>query len=445
MPSPGTHQWLYLHNGDYLQEVVNGARTATYLQNIGIDGISICSVLDMAGCPAYAYIPCEEDSSGSPLPTLYDCDASVEIEFDTPATDPAPWYDANYAPSADALGFYIEEWTGLDSGHISRPTSPSGRQGGGVSFGAAGSPGRVQKINILLLARTEEAMMYLFDWLDATLIGACSGCATDSLLYRRICFPTVPYPAQYQKIGEQRRVVLTEGLKWEANIEGRGDCQIRRASFTITAGDPCVYGTGNTVSGTTYDANLPYCIDNTVWDPGRSACRPSCSEVDVQCLQVRTVEPGNYQGGWMWAPVIRLDNDFDTHSLPARLIIREWMDGAHPQTDRCGLPLLAEIYIQPLPPWSRLTWDVIGRRVLYRDVSTGVDVESFAFIEANDPPIQRWFVSNCYSPLLITIEPADFCMEEDSGDLIWERGGLTFTDPHYPEIDVHVNQRYHCT
>lgn len=442
MPGP-FHQWLYFHNGDYLQEVVNGARTATYLQSVGLDGISICSVLDMAGCPAYGYIPCEEDSSGNPVPEFYDCDADTLIEFTTPSLDPAPWYTADVPVSEDALGFYIEEWTGLDSAHMSRPSSAVGRVGGSVTFGAAGSPGRVQKINILLLARSEEAMAYLFDWLDATLIGACNGCAADSLLYRRACpDPNGPDMIGAALVGEQRRVVLTEGLRWEADVEGRGTCQIRRASFTLTAGDPCVYGRGDEPSVTSDLSDVEDCVTNTTWDPGRSQCRPTCAEVDATCASTVLIDPPGGTG-WMWAPVIRLDNDSATPALPIRLVAYSPPSG-YDGDSWCGLPVLGEIYIQPLPAYSRLTWDVVGRRILYSDITTGVDVETYAYVEANDPPIQRWFTASCHTPILVVVEPADFCMEEDGGELTWERGGLTFTDPHYPDLDIHINQRHHC-
>jgi hypothetical protein len=447
VPGP-FHQWLYFHDADYLQEVVNGARTAAYLQNVGIDGIEICSVLDMAGCESYRYIPAEEDSEGNPLPEWYNCDTfGVNLEFDTPATDPAPWYNADYAHSAEALGFYIEEWTGLDSGHISRSSTQRGAAPGGVTFGPTSASGRVQKFNVLLLARTEQGMAYLFDWLDMVLTGSCKTCATDSLLFHRFCPDLDNSGWEWEGMAEQRHVALTEGLRWEADIEGRGQCFIRRASFTLTAGDPCIYGLGRITSNTEYfEPDYADCWADSYIDPDRLPCRPSCSEVINDCVYREVIDFGWNRGAAIVGPVIRLDNDFDTPSLPVRVVVRDagQLTGNPTAARTCGLPILGEIYLKPLPAYSRLVWDVPGRRILYRDVTTGDDVESYAYIDANDPPIPRWFSVACPAELLISVAPADFCMEVDGAELIWPRGGYTFTDPHYPTVDVSVNERWSC-
>ena len=77
--------------------------------------------------------------SGSPdneiVPFLSGDEWVAQI-YDTPAIDSAPWYNAAYPESADALGFYVEEWTGLDDRHVVRPSSNWGGAGGGEALGA---------------------------------------------------------------------------------------------------------------------------------------------------------------------------------------------------------------------------------------------------------------------------------------------------------------------
>lgn len=434
------HNWLYLVNGDNIVEVINGARTATYLQTIGIDGIEICSILDLAGCPTYQWAPYAVDSADATIVGAYDPCSWVALEFDDPALDPAPWYDENYPESADALGFMIEDWTGLDSSHLSRPATVRGGAGGGVVLSGLAAGGRVQKLNVILLARSEEAMMYLFDWLDSTLIGSCRACATDTLLFRRVCGDEVD-PAR--GVGEQRRVGLVEGLKWESDVAGQGRCYLRRASFTMTAGDPCIYSPEFDAEESldSYVADVPTCLADANLSALRVPCRPSCSELTVDCRTSITFEVSRV--GFA-APIVHLYNGFDTQSIPTRILV--YSDPFGVGTDApnpCGLPLLGEVYVAPLPPYSHMVWDVVGRRILYRDVSTGDFVESSAFIGANDPPIPRFFSVPCGAAHVV-MEPGDFCLVEDGLEYEWPKGDILFTDPHFPEMEITLGERLSC-
>ena len=59
----------------------------------------------------------------------------------TPGADSvAPWYSALYPESADAYGFWIEEWTGLDDAHIIRPVTTVGQGAGAVGSSAPSGP-----------------------------------------------------------------------------------------------------------------------------------------------------------------------------------------------------------------------------------------------------------------------------------------------------------------
>src|SRR6476620_10078307 len=61
----------------------------------------------------------------------------------------------------------------------------------------------------------------------------------------------------------------------------------------------------------------------------------------------------------------------------------------------CGMPKLGELYVSPRPPWSELVWDVPGRNVLYWDHTTGAYVNGWAFVDANDRPLPRFFSVPC--------------------------------------------------
>ena len=70
--------------------------------------------------------------------------------YATPALDGAPWYNANYPQSADAIGFFIEEWTGLDNRHVERKVAARHLR---WTARRAGATERVMKLNLIAFAR----------------------------------------------------------------------------------------------------------------------------------------------------------------------------------------------------------------------------------------------------------------------------------------------------
>lgn len=379
--------------------------------------------------------------SGSPdtmtvpeVPTISFCGEGVELAFDTPATDPAPWYNANYPESADALGFFITEWTGLGEGHVSRPSSNVGNYGGGVRLGRSSADGRVMKLNFILFARSEESMIYLFDWLGATLTGVCGGCADESILIRRTC-GSIANPRK--GLGEMRRVGVTTGLEWLADLVPRGSCFLRAASVTLTVGDPAIYLPDTNVPAAPDDqiADLPDCFDNVTINGTRIPCRPGCVELEDTCRTILSFEADPM--GAM-APIVTMINDHDEATIPMRVIVyADPLEIGH-SPNPCGLAILGEIYVRPLPPWSSMVWDVAGRTVLYRDVTTGVLTETYAYLDENDPPIPRDFTLGC-GHFHLVLEPGSLCGEWTLGQFTWN--GIEFDDPHYPEVSLRLQER----
>ena len=116
-------------------------------------------------------------------------------------------------------------------------------------------------------------------------------------------------------------------------------------------------------------------------------------------------------------PIVEWYNDNPEHSIPFRAIIYADPFEIGVTPNPCGLEIVAEIYVRPLPPYAMLRWDVVGREVLYRDVTTGVFRPGYAFITPNDPPHKRFAALACGQAHLV-VEPASFCGELDGGSLV---------------------------
>lgn len=424
---PGAYEGvLYVQGDTGVYELINQARTAAYLSHpdLALEEISLCDLLDFGGCETYAYeLDCETDSWWP-------------IQFDTPTTDPAPWYNANYPHSADALGFYIEAWTGLDDGHVSRGSTPIG--GGGTLAGPLSAEGRIMKLNVSIFGRSNEATEYLFRWLAATLSGVCSTCSTSSIMIRRYCgIPEDPWDG----VAQLRRVGLKEGLKWEAELVERGACYFRRASFTLEAGDPCMYlpDSDREVHVDDQDANLAACLDTLTLDPEREFCRPACSELSNDCRTIRTidVDPLGAMG-----PVVTWENTENSYTYPFRAIVYHDPHGTGAQPNPCGLQVLGEVYVRALPPSASARWDVTGRVFEYRDVSTGGWVNGAAYLMPVDPPYRRFFALPCGVSQLV-MEPASACAEEVDADT-FTLDGVTFDPPRFPTVSMKLSERLSC-
>jgi hypothetical protein len=382
------------------------------------------------------------NKSGSPQTTITPvqaCGSWSAQTYSTPALDPAPWYNVAYPQSADALGMLVEDWTGLDDAHITRPTTPWGGYGGGASLGSIAATGRTMKVNLFLFGRTEEAVEYLFRWLAATLTGVCATCATESMLVRRYCGSTSNL---WDGVAEIRQVGLIEGLKWEAEPFTGGSCTFRRASFTLMAGDPCMYSQEITPTpdGSDINANLVTCLGtDSPTNELRAICRPLCTEVAQSC---RTTRAFTVSSLGVTGPIVTWSNNQNQYSYPMRAVVRADPGTVGIAPNPCGLPILGEIYVRALPPYAQLRWDVVGRTVEVIDSTTGGWAPGWAYIDGNDPPIGRFFAAGCGKAYVI-MEPATLCADFISGTT-WTLDGLTFNPPAYPSVSLAVGERLSC-
>lgn len=399
------HGYLYIldEGSAWGGEVVNHARTAAYLESSTALGCgTVYSVLDDGGCEGYRweYVPY--------------ADTWIENTFTTPALDNAPWYNPAYPESAQALGFWITEWTGLDSGHVKRTSTPIGAYRGGSTLGIASNAGRIMGIEMLLIAETEKAMEYLYQWFDATISSVCSTCKTDTILIRRYC-PDAGFTQAHAKDGaaEIRGVGLVSGMIYGEDPVEQAGCFLRRVNFTLEATDPCMY---DSCTGEVIDQymNWAECFaPGSGLSPARPQCRPSCTEVAAGC---RAVYDYDIETPSVSAPIITLEvppalvNTGGTQSFTIPLRIRTYSNPyGYTASQLCGLPLLAELYLTNLPASSAIRYDMAARKVEYRDAASGDWVNGFAFVEANEPGTPRFAGLGCGS-FTTVIEPSNFCV-----------------------------------
>lgn len=382
-------------------------------------------------------------SGGTPtfVEPYVSADTWNDLSFTTPTADGAPWYSSAYPESADALGFYVEEWTGLDDRHVSRSVTRSGAARGGAILGAIGNRERVMKLNVFLMARSEKAMSYLFHWFASVLESVCGSCDSESILTRLWCgAPEDPWDG----VVEMRNVALTEGLGWEADVTDVGRCFIRRASFSLTAGDPCMYLNGTDPTPTANAGDLGPSLLNENYSETRLPCRPSCSELEADSRDIYSFTSGEAMGAI--GPVITFTNTTESEfTFPFRAIIYYDPHSIGATPNPCGLLRLAEIYVKPLPTSAQLLWDVAGRCVQYRDPTSGVFVNGYGYLDANDPPIPRFSPLPCGDHHLV-VEPASLCIERIGvSDNVFEHQGIQFQDPTFPAVEITLTERIGCS
>jgi hypothetical protein len=421
---PYMHGWCFIEDNDGpWRELFNHARTAAYLKWSSALGCGkVYNVLDDGGCAAYRWTPSADvlvdEEDGLPLydeeteEWLIEGDGSpagwLEQTFVDPVNDPAPWYNPSFPESGQALGFWVQEWTGLDSGVTQRSMSQRGNYGGGGTFGALGSIGREMGLEVILLGESEAALDYLYRWLDATISSVCATCSADTIAIRRICPDVDPenLDTALQGVVELRKVGLISGMTWGPPPVEREGCFIRSVNFTLGAMDPCMYGFCTDVEAAQL-MNWDYCFAAANLNPDRGNCRPSCSEMSDDCRLAfnYTVDDPSAV-----APIIHVvAPTVEDGSIPMR--IRTYANPLGLTPDQlCGAPLVGELYIGELPPYTEIRYDVAGRRVEYRNAGTGGFVDGFGFIQPNDVGVPRFFSLGCGDYTTI-VEPADFCYD----------------------------------
>jgi len=460
-------------------EIFNHARTAAYMANAEDAGCGrFRDILPFGGCQAYQW----ELASGSlVLQENYDllefenndyvvAEDSLPVlswylaNYQTPKNE-APWYSATFPESEEALGFWIEEWTGLDSSHVRRAAQQLGRRPGGAALGLLSSTERVMRFNVLLVGTSEIGLSYLFRWLDAALMSVCEPCKLNTALLRRYCpdlekmaiasetpeglttedddplanqgaIPIVPIEALEASLARLKRVALVEGLTWEEPPVERAGCWLRRVSFTLAAGDPCMYSE-DFVIAENLSIDLLACTSAAggTFNAAATPCRPACEQLPSDC---RIVYPYTPVAVGTTAPRITIRNDSSTGTVPP-LAIKAYR--GHPVGGSvCGLDLLGEMRLYPIPPDSEIVFDAAQRFITFQDATLADPVPGWAFVEANDPGVTRFFNFACGESTLV-IEVDDRCYNVSGS--IWTDGLSSFIAIN-PSIDFVVVERMGC-
>jgi hypothetical protein len=249
---------------DYLElgedeEIINLTRLQAYLDNVGspfTTGAALCS--------------CD---------TLTAAMLGQNTPYNTPATDPAPWYDPAVPESALFLGLLPLSVTGLDDDTGVR--SVVNAVGGGGSLGPRRKLPRVITITALVVAASCCAAEYGLFWLSQTLQGCCggSGCDGDTLRMYNCCPDATMTRQQWIDNHRRtlRRVALTSGptviSRDGSGTCARGTCGANGdqivVEFTLTAASPDWW----TEQRPAIDAALPV--------GGTGACIKWCLPTDV--------------------------------------------------------------------------------------------------------------------------------------------------------------------
>lgn len=389
-------QFLYSLNDDgTVCEIFSGPRLAAALR-----GQAACATsISMSG------EDCQWQDGTLPL-ALDTCSVDVDGEHTwEPITfadvtwggNPAPWYDGvPGSPSSQAYGFWIEEWTGLDSVHMRRNVAQRAGSLGGANFGTLGSQSRVWKMNVVLVGANAAALDDLYFWLETTLANCCDPCSGSEMLIRTTCPPDDnPGFGLYRAKG----VALIEGLQWEAPPVDGLACQLRRVSFTLGVSDPCLYSCATVCASEEEIPGIDACVPFALW----SGCDVRCG--DMADYRVCCPVPAATRGSV--SPVVTIENDGPNDSPAMR--IYGMSDALGVGCNPCDLAICQDIITTAIPGGSALMVDSSSRRVLFRGPDTGQEwVDGTTFLDPPEGTVPTYLNLTC-DPGWVAIEPRRLC------------------------------------
>jgi hypothetical protein len=408
------HQgFLYFSNAyGNAVEVVNHARTAALMQAAINSGLAsrFGMVLANGGCPALNYNPCTMATDGSTT--------SWAVLTGPGLVANAPWYRASSAASAEALGFYIEEWTGLDGSHHGREMVPFGAARGGGMPGKQVSGPRVMAFNVILIGRSNRGLNYLFRWLESTLLACCDPNDSSRLWMREYCTDSADLT---DGLAYTDDVALVAGPTWESPPVDDGGCFLRRVSFTLTAGSPSFFrepttvasGTGTTVSLGTFGGAtaLPLPLTRNLGLAARIA--GSMVQPEYGLVSPIVTITSNYTtsptGGRTYLPRMRIYGLLNPTGLPATT------------TDLSRMYPIGALVLDNIPSGSKLEVDVGAGKVWITDYPTSLErINGMWTVQPTAPTfatgsvllpdtvgarLPRWFSFNNCQDGIVVVEP----------------------------------------
>lgn len=416
-------QFMYLSDGlGRPREIVNGARLSENI-TIAAIGSRFSNPLQDGGCFALGFEPCTTN------PTTLASTAWDPVDFSEEA---APWFNGTDA-SRDAMGFWIEEWTGLDGAHHGRSVTPVGNNRGGARFGPQSHRHRVMKINLLLHGRNAEACNYLFRWLEHALLATCSPCSTEQVWFREFDPGIGTDPDDLERgVARLTGCALVEGPTFEADPVPSSACYVRRASFTLVASDPCIYRVGQfgdnddigTVSVKSID---PIVAGPTYWVG--------------QGMQVSIPSPSvDYGQG---AVIVNIQSDVmvDTDGrvgLPDLRIVgyRDPFNVGFGRADQ-AYPIGELVVTGEATSGLEIVIDLAERSIRYREM-TGFEWHNGSHLVADGTPgLRRWWSWEACAPGFVVVEPRYVGLLNTRMNLASNLAGFT--------VQVDTVSRFGCT
>jgi hypothetical protein len=220
------------------------------------------------------------------------CD-SLDTDYDSPITDPAPWYSASDPLSADFVGILPLDVEGLE-GDV-RQAETAQRHGDGGYISRVRRPIREVRVTALLIANSSPGLEYGMDWLRGTLnaglrgpvFGAeaafsapdfidinsqCNDDKRDLMFYEACPQGTATEDKMYRVL---RGAACVDGPTPIQKIE-RSSGYMYRVEFTMASGDPFVYSKES-------DAALPNIASGDMPDYVCTAPAPLTTITDPTC------------------------------------------------------------------------------------------------------------------------------------------------------------------
>lgn len=174
-------------------------------------------------------------------------DDSPVAAYQNPIDDQVCWYDPDAPESADFLGLWVYDLTGLDDDpHTAEQSDISGI---GTVFNRPIRPGKVLTFDVMLLATSCCGMDYGRNWLANVLRGSgCvhgvskfeDTCGTTELRIRQCCPSDGGSDTGIRNFPKSK---LTAGLaRSDGDRRDRCCCNYQRYTFVITTGTPDSFG-----------------------------------------------------------------------------------------------------------------------------------------------------------------------------------------------------------
>lgn len=331
---------------------------------------------------------CDPEIKGT-LVVTNDCDpllwttdpVPTPITYDTPATDPAPWYDAGVPESSRFLGYRVlnvQKANPLERDITKLITQVLIESGGNEHWlGGVIAPFRPlpQRYNfqVLLFACDELAMEYGYRYLEDHLLNGCppgdTPCSLYEVEFRNTCQHLNSSPSQYDVMTGRwflKNAGLVEGPVWgDDPIPGMRK-YVRRVDFSIVSEQPWTYGTP---VGLAFEESYPAIGTDTCGSPTLDAF--FCDRLAISETLTTDETPGT--------TAFLVEIHADDYTMQDVTI--EVFTGSCPAA---GSPIYS-LHIDRIPPLNTFTFDTSTNTMIM--TSGSVSVDGSPFLDLTSGPI----------------------------------------------------------